>query len=43
MRSGYASWEKPEDYDFAVSALPDETKQALNGVPVLILDCGTVP
>lgn len=25
---------KPEDYDFAVSALPDETKQALNGVPV---------
>lgn len=34
MRSGYASWEKPEDYDFAVSALPDETKQALNGVPV---------
>ena len=27
---------KPEDYDFAVSALPDETKQALNGVPVLI-------
>ncbi len=24
----------PKDYDFAVSALPDETKQALNGVPV---------
>lgn len=34
---------KPEDYDFAVSALPDETKQALNGVPILIPDCGTVP
>lgn len=30
---------KPEDYDFAVSALPDETKQALNGVPVF--DTGT--
>ena len=32
---------KPGGLRFRVSALPDETKQALNGVPVFDTACGT--